>query len=180
MSHCKVEQLFQMIHQLVVDSMKTGVMSIPPPILTRSFQEMGSGLLIYHEAKKLSCVPLPRAYRLITRLIQVSQAVYTPFMLAVHAKGIYAAFFFTFCVTFLMWFLNGVADTLDNPFRKEARTLDPSGVQSELNLMLQELLLQIGQPTPAMSTAWRQKRGSSVEEDIGKLESMAALRRNTP
>lgn len=62
-SGAKVECVFQIVQQLIVDSHKSGVLCIAPPILTRSFQELGGALIAYHEAKKLSFVPLPLAYK---------------------------------------------------------------------------------------------------------------------
>lgn len=39
------EIVFQWIQNLLVDSIKTGVLSIPAPLLTRAFQELGKGML---------------------------------------------------------------------------------------------------------------------------------------
>merc|ERR1719330_2338692 len=80
-ARCKVEYTFQCIQQLVVDAMHRSVISVPAPILTRSFQELGAGMLVYHEAKKLSRVKMPTAYRLITLFILGLEAICVPFML---------------------------------------------------------------------------------------------------
>ncbi|CAK0877820.1 unnamed protein product, partial [Prorocentrum cordatum] len=61
-SEAKVELIFQWIQQLIVENISTGVMSIPPPILTRSFQEMASGMVHFHNALKISTVPFPFPY----------------------------------------------------------------------------------------------------------------------
>merc|ERR1740121_3577248 len=82
LSESKVEFAFQAVQQLVVDAINSKVLTISPAILTRSFQELGAGMLIYHEAKKLSCVPLPFAYHFITRVILIAEAVFIPFVLA--------------------------------------------------------------------------------------------------
>merc|ERR550525_1509774 len=111
-SACKVEFAFQSVQQLIVDALNARALTIAPPILTRSFQELGAGLLIFHEAKKLSCVPLPYAYRLFTSIILACEAIYAPFVLAHSTKGIISAFFYTFIGTYLLWFLNAVADSL--------------------------------------------------------------------
>lgn len=169
-SNCKVEHVFQLILQLVVDAMSGDVLTIAPPILTRSFQEMGSGLVIYHEAKKLSRVPLPYAYRFLTSVILVCQAVFTPFMLVLVTNGTASAFLTTFMGTYLLWFLNGVADSLDNPFKKVASTLEPSAVQSELNEQLRELLSQRLQATPTLNRAL-----SSESKQLHRGESMGTL-----
>jgi len=147
-SQHKVECVFQMIQQVVVDAIDTKVLSIAPPILSRSFQEMGAGLLTYHEAKKLACVPLPNAYLLFTATILACEALFVPWMLAKYTRGTFSTFFYTFSGVFLLWFLNFVANSLDNPFQKEARTLEASSVQHELNLNLLQILAQAQQPAP--------------------------------
>jgi len=147
-SQHKVECVFQMIQQVVVDAIDTKVLSIAPPILSRSFQEMGAGLLTYHEAKKLACVPLPKAYLFFTATILSCEALFVPWMIAIYTRGAFSTFFYTFSGVFLLWFLNFVANSLDNPFQKEARTLEASKVQHELNLHLLQMLSQAQQPAP--------------------------------
>lgn len=197
-SKYKVECVFQMIQQVVVDAIETKVLSIAPPILSRSFQEMGAGLLTYHEAKKLACVPLPKAYLLFTATILVCEALFVPWMLALYTRGAFSTFFYTFCGVFLLWFLNFVANALDNPFQKAARTLDASGVQRELNQHLLLLLAQAQQPAPyteasALSTvvgvrrgsfhSWQNEAPASVMDSTDSVDSISqprtrALRRS--
>lgn len=150
----KVEFAFQCIQQLMVDGMENHVLSVPPPILTRSFQELGAGLLNYHEAKKFSHVPLPFAYRLVTFTILLAEALFMPFILAQYTQGRISSFGCTACGTFLLWFLNGVAESLDNPFKKASITLNTGEVQAELNGQLKELWRQSHSPTPALNPAW--------------------------
>lgn len=150
-AECKVEYVFQALESLIIDSTKTKVMSIAPPLLSRVFQELGQGMTTYHEAKKFSNVPLPYAYWLITRMILVTEAIFVPFIMATFTKGYVSAAAFTFGGTFLLWFMNGVAETLDNPFKKEANTLEVSEVQDEFNRQMIQLLKNANEPTPLLS-----------------------------
>merc|ERR1711879_577484 len=61
-SDAKVELIFRWVQQLVVANMKTGVLSIPAPILSRSFQEIATGMVHFHDAMKISTVPFPFPY----------------------------------------------------------------------------------------------------------------------
>merc|ERR1719375_620630 len=61
-SDAKAELIFQWIQQVVVENIKTGILSIPPPILSRSFQEIANGMVHFHEAMKISNVPFPFPY----------------------------------------------------------------------------------------------------------------------
>jgi len=170
----KVEFIFQMVQQLVVDAQKSGVLSIPPPILTRSYQELGSGLVAFHEAKKLACVPIPFAYVLITGAILLTEAVFVPFMTAINTKGVLSSFVFSFGATFLIWFMNGVADALDNPFNREARSLDASSVQHELNEHLLQLLRQAASPSVRLVAA-QGRLASEIERNRNSIATWARI-----
>lgn len=151
----KTEFVFQMIQSLIVDSVRSKVFSIAPPILTRSFQDLAQGLQTYYEAKQLAFVPLPRAYALVTVLTVGSMAAYVPVALAFYTKGPLSAFVFSSCGVFLTSYLNYVANTLENPFTKEAQTLDTAMMQRQLNATLLQLVGQSTLPSPKVSESVR-------------------------
>ena len=65
----KPEVVFQWLQNEVVDSVKSGVLSIPPPLLTRSFQEMGAAMKQYHRSTpQWFCVDLDRKGGVLWRL----------------------------------------------------------------------------------------------------------------
>jgi len=154
-ARCKVEFVFQSIHQLMMDAMTSKIVTTAPPLLARPFADLGESLTTYHEAKKFSSVPLPYAYRLITRMILITEAVFVPFMLATTTRGYFSAFIFTFGGTTLLWLINGVSENLDNPFKKEASTLEADVVQHYFNCSLQQVISNAKAKTPAMSGKWR-------------------------
>jgi len=72
----------------------------------------------------------------------------------------------------LLWFLNGVAESLDNPFRKDQSTLDTAEVQVKLNIQLRELIRNVSAPTPSLKPQWRQSRKHSRKSAVaGNLEA---------
>lgn len=146
-----VEYVFQAIERLMVDSVKSKLVTIAPPIMNRTFTELGKALSQYHEAKKFAGVPLPYAYLVINRMILSAEAVFVPFIMAAYTQGYASAYIFTFGGTFMLWFLNSVAENLDNPFAKEANTLEVAKVQDELNVKLHQLLMTADEPKAAMS-----------------------------
>merc|ERR1719203_1050772 len=101
---------------------------------------MGQGLTTFHEAKKFSHIPIPYAYRLITHAILVAEAIFVPFMLAANTRGYVSAFVFTFGGTCLLWFINGVAENLDNPYKMEASTLDTGEAHADFNVWIRQLI----------------------------------------
>jgi len=173
---CKAEYVHQMLDNLVVDGMRNKIVTMAPPLMGKVFNELGAGLNLYHEAKKYSAVPLPFPYVVITRCILMTEAVFVPFILATLTAGYVSSFTFTFGGTFLLWFLNGVAENLDNPFKKEAYTLEVGDVQEELNEKLLQILKCCDAPTPCLCEEF-------VADSAGgfaapKRESVTALKRS--
>jgi len=157
-SNHQVEYVFQALQQLISDALETKVLVAAPPLLTRVLAEMGAGLTTFHEAKKLSSVPLPYAYTLITRIILLAEMLFVPSILAENTKGYFSAFTFSFGATTLLWFLNAVAQNLDNPYRKESSTLNTDEVQEEYNGRLLQAVKLANNPTPSMISNWREER----------------------
>jgi len=154
----KVEFVFQAVEQVIIDAQDDQVLIAAPPLLTRVFAELGQGLTTYHEAKKLSCVPLPYAYTLITRIILLVEMLFVPSMLGQYTAGYTSAFLFSFGSTLLLWFLNSVAKNLDNPFKKEASTLSCQDIQHELNGHLQQVILHAKAPKVVLKPTWKETK----------------------
>merc|ERR1712242_239918 len=91
-SCCKVEFVFQTLQQVVVDAMKDGVLDSQLPIMTRSFEEMGLGFLLYCEAKKLSFIGFPFGYKFFTYMVLWGQMLLTPPVIAIHCQGYVSSF----------------------------------------------------------------------------------------
>merc|ERR1712048_279662 len=51
-SVCKVQLIYQWIQQLIVENQASGVLCVPPPILSRSIQELANGMVAFHAAEK--------------------------------------------------------------------------------------------------------------------------------
>merc|ERR1719291_536486 len=79
-SNAKVELIFQWIQQLIVENISTGVLSIPPPILSRSFQEIANGMVAFHDAMKISYVPFPFPYAQTCDCLLVFHWLVVPFV----------------------------------------------------------------------------------------------------
>merc|ERR1719203_602171 len=77
--------------------------------------------------------------------------------------------------TYLIWFVNGVADTLENPFQKETATLELTSAQSELNLQLSELLAHAKQETPSFRAEGKEEPGGH-DRGVSTLPSMRVFR----
>mmetsp|Transcript_62997 Transcript_62997/g.142384 ORF Transcript_62997/g.142384 Transcript_62997/m.142384 type:complete len:363 (+) Transcript_62997:101-1189(+) len=148
---CKVGMIFQWIQVVIVDNIKTGVLNIPPPILSRVFQQVGNGMVALHDAIKISTVPFPFPYAQTCDLLLVMHWMTTPVIIQSWTSSLGWAGIFSFIMVFTYWSLNSIAVELENPFGADANDLDFSEMQTDLNRHLLILLTpSAGQP-PALS-----------------------------
>lgn len=133
-----------------MDGMQSGVLHVPAPILTRVIQELGNGLLKYHEAKKLYAVLFPVPYLLALKLMLFFFFLLTPMVATLWTPTIFWAAFFAFLLVFTFFALDTLADNLDNPF--DAKThFDPSMAQGHLNRSLLEAVREAASPLATLS-----------------------------
>lgn len=148
----KPEVVFQWIQCLIVDNISCGVLSIPPPLLTRVFQDFGNALMRYHEARKYSTVPLPFPYIATAEVLLLIHTVLTPVIVVNSTSWAPWTGAVTFFSVFLVWSLHLVAGELENPFEADANDLDVGEMQQEMNERLVALVEPMTMQTPALVT----------------------------
>jgi len=131
---------YQRILDLMMHAFNTGVISVPAPLFTRCFQELGNGMIKFHEAMQYMEVPFPLPYMAITDMLLVLFSLMTPFFVSNWTKEVPVAGLFAFCPTFAMWLLHGVAEELDNPFDGDSTDLDSDKLMEDFNARLCALL----------------------------------------
>lgn len=134
-SEQRVELVFQKLQLLIVANMKTGILTIPPPILARSIEDLSNGILKYHTAEKL-LVPFPRPYVLVQRALLLAFACLTPLWMVIWTRTILGAFCFTFLLVFAIHGLTAISEELDNPFDHRSLDFETNDVQKRLNSAL--------------------------------------------
>jgi len=136
-SHSKVECVCQWVQQLTVSALRTGVIDVPAPIATRAFQEIGGGLLRYHEARKIAEVPFPNAYMATMMCLLVVHMMLTPLSMIALVGASGWAFLLTFVSVFTLWSLAMLGVELDNPFKHAGGgLLDMYDMQDQQNKRL--------------------------------------------
>jgi len=149
-SHVQPETICQLIQALIVDAMDNGVLNVPAPLLTRSFQELGNGMIKFHEARKFVAAPYPFCYMAVTEMLLVVHWIFTPFMLGSWSDSAIGAGVFTCVQVFVIWALHGIARELDNPFQRDSNDLDGEMMQKEMNLRLVALLQNKAEENPRL------------------------------
>jgi len=151
-SHHKVALVFQWIQSVIVENIRTGVLSIPPPILSRVFQELANGMVALHEASKISTIPFPFPYAQTCDALLVIHWMLTPFVTCQWANGIFWTVVFSFIQVFVLWSLNNIAVEIEHPFGTDANDLDASQMQIDMNTHLLLLLEDTAARIPTLSS----------------------------
>jgi len=146
-----VELVFQWIQQLMVDGLHEGIIAAPPPVATRAFQQLASGMVSYHDAMKVAKVPFPFPYAQITIVMLIIHSIITPVVMVSWTSWTSTAGMFTFIPVFTLWAMNYIATDIETPFGGAANDLDPQEMQSNMNKQLALLLDPKTCRTPTLS-----------------------------
>jgi len=139
-SDCKVSLALEWMLVLIVDNIRTSVLSIPPPILSRVFQQLGDGMVALHEGVMISTIPFPFPYAQACDLLLFIHWGLTPIVIASWTTNPPMAFVFSFIMVFTFWSLNAIAINLENPFGTDDNDMDFCEMQAEMNRHLVVLL----------------------------------------
>merc|ERR1712232_1318293 len=165
-SEMKVELLFEWIQQLVVENISSGVLSIPPPILSRSFQELANGMVEHHNALKIAEIPYPFPYAQVCDCVLLAHWILTPIVTAVWVSHPVWAGVFSFVQVFILWSLNLTAIEIENPYGRDANDISGEHLQKQFNKELMLLVQPETERTPKMS-----RRRSGVSSQTPPLRS---------
>lgn len=151
----RVELLFSWIQLLIVENIDSGVLSIPPPILSRSFQEIANGMVAFHDAMQISYTPFPFPYAQTCDLLLILHWLIVPFVTTQWVQYPFWAFVFVFVQVFILWSLNFIAVEIENPFGSDANDLDGHHMQLEMNRQLTLLLQPSTMRSPTLRRDFR-------------------------
>jgi len=132
----------QMVQSLIVNQISSGVLNIPPPILTRAFQEQSNAMIQFHEVCTCRQVPFPLPFVIVSEVLLIVHWIATPFFMGYWCQGFPSAAGYTFMVSFTLWTLHGVSMELDNPFSCSTNALNTRFLQEQLNEQLVTLLVE--------------------------------------
>lgn len=120
----KVHTLGLWISQGIMLEIRAGTLDAPPPIVTRIFQEISSGMLGYHQALKISHVPFPFPFAQMVTLLLCFIYVLLPLYIDVFTKSLLVTPVIStmLCVSFCS--LNLISIELEAPFGMDSNDID--------------------------------------------------------
>jgi len=171
-AEAKVELVYQWMQQSIVENIGTGVMAIPPPLLSRVFNEGANGMVQFHEALKISNIPFPFPYAQTCDILLLLHSLITPFLVSQWVSSPLWASIFSFIQVFVFWSLRYIALEIENPFGQDANDINASEMQTEFNVQLRMLISPEADQTPRCEAKRpRQSHRSSFYDLWSKLDT---------
>lgn len=142
----KTEIVYQWINSLVIAELESGLLNVPPPILSRVFQEMEKGMIEYNQVLQIMTLPFPFPYSQVCLVMILGHMMCTPIVMSYYTGQFLFAALFTFLTSAAFFSLEGIAAELENPFGDDPNDLPSHDFQTEMN----EGLLLLMHPTSSL------------------------------
>eukprot|EP00927_Polykrikos_kofoidii_P006526 TRINITY_DN1263_c0_g1_i2.p1 TRINITY_DN1263_c0_g1~~TRINITY_DN1263_c0_g1_i2.p1 ORF type:complete len:605 (-),score=114.26 TRINITY_DN1263_c0_g1_i2:299-2113(-) len=136
----RVEVLLHLVQSLITQAHTDGILTVPPPILSRAYQTISRGFVNLLNAKKISDTRFPFPYSQLIAFLLFANILFTPILMSQLVKSKVVAAVLTFLPVFGMVSVNFVANQLENPFGVDDNDLPLTRFQSEMNSCLLMLL----------------------------------------
>jgi len=150
-SEAPVALIFQWVMQLLVENIENKVLSVPPPIVSRAFQEFANGMVAYHDALKIQTTDFPFPYQQMTTLLLLLHFCITPPVMCMWTEWASWVFLFTFIQVFVFWALYFTALEIEFPFRDGHSNYEAKKMHREFNHQLLLLIDPQTRQTPQLT-----------------------------
>ncbi|CAE7737829.1 unnamed protein product [Symbiodinium pilosum] len=135
----QIQYVFIWIKYLIVQGIDSGLLSIPPPILTRVYQEIGAGMAEFHEAQMISMWPFPFPYAQLSLFLSVLHLFLAPIIMVKYTSGVWAAALLTYISIVCVMSLNIIGVELENPFGEDTNDLPSLETHEEFRASIMAL-----------------------------------------
>jgi len=171
----KVELIFGWVQMTIVDNIKTGVLAIPPPILSRVFQELANGMVAFHNAKKITFIPFPFPYAQTCDCLLMLHWLVVPLVTSQWTTNPLWAGIFCFIQVFILWSLNTIAMEIENPFGTDANDIDGAHMQMTMNRHLYMMVDPRADKIPKLSRNFTARAPNEIQNPRSSTSSFSAL-----
>jgi len=144
----KVEIILQWIQRSMVLHAQSGVLPVPPPILSRAFQEISRGIVNLQNARKIADFPYPYPLAQISMILQLLHWAMMPIWAALAVPRGWAVLVAFFSI-FVLWCIHFNALDLEFPFGNQANDLPMHEMQQDWNNSICTLLDKRGVQPPS-------------------------------
>mmetsp|Transcript_18395 Transcript_18395/g.58466 ORF Transcript_18395/g.58466 Transcript_18395/m.58466 type:complete len:554 (-) Transcript_18395:83-1744(-) len=168
----KIQIVLCWIKSYITKAAHMGVLNVPAPILTRVFQELGSGLVNYHSAQQVVIWPFPFPYTQLNFLLIFVYIAVTPLVISTWRTEIWLVAMFTFISVTCMMGLDLIASELENPFGDDPNDLPVFDMQRDMNKMLLMQLHAASLPPPELLPSACMDYEELADQTTGERKSL--------
>jgi len=144
--------VLQWLQRLVVEKKRAGVIDVEPPILSRVFQELSTGIVHFVDARKLTDVPFPFQFaQMVVIMLVFFSTLPIPLICAMGVKSSAKAAIYTFLIVFVFWSVHYIAVEIEHPFGEDANDLPLEVLNRRFNKVLLRLLEGRAQKVPQLA-----------------------------
>jgi len=136
----RVELVYQWIQALIVHSMNSGLLNVPPPILTRVLQQLTSGMINYNSVLDIISIPFPFPYAQVTFVLLTFYVCFVPIVMCLLVNEAWIAMVCGFLSVLCLISVDLVSTEIENPFGADANDLPCHDFQHKMNKSLLSLL----------------------------------------
>mmetsp|Transcript_74533 Transcript_74533/g.197988 ORF Transcript_74533/g.197988 Transcript_74533/m.197988 type:complete len:490 (-) Transcript_74533:146-1615(-) len=92
------------------------LVGIPPPIMSRCYQELSNGMLGFNQATKMADIPFPFPFLQLMELLLVCYSCCLPIYAAQFTGGLFSSPILAIIVSLSFWSLSEISRELETPF----------------------------------------------------------------
>eukprot|EP00930_Biecheleria_cincta_P054837 TRINITY_DN4122_c0_g1_i3.p1 TRINITY_DN4122_c0_g1~~TRINITY_DN4122_c0_g1_i3.p1 ORF type:complete len:472 (-),score=57.75 TRINITY_DN4122_c0_g1_i3:198-1613(-) len=156
----KTELIYQWIKLYTVQCAKSGILPIPAPILSRVFQMIGDGLVMYNDIIQVSSWPFPFPYAQLSAVMIILHFIITPLVMCQWTSHWIVTCLLTLVSCVSLASLDLISIEIENPLGDDPNDLPVHALHHGLN----QLLLMLVNPA-----TWRVPRlTTDANFDIGR------------
>jgi len=148
----RCEILLQWLQKSIMENLDKKVLSAPPPILGRVFQELGGGHDSLVLARKMTELPFPFPYAQMISVLLMLHWLLCPCVSIFLTKSLLWSCVLTFLQVTALWGINYIAAEIESPFGRDANDLDLEEMAIDMNDSLFLLLERNTQRPPKLNT----------------------------
>jgi len=131
--------IFQWVQDIVVQAMEDKVLSVPPPILSRVFNELANGMVAYHDCLKIQATTVPLPYKQMTKMLMGAHWFITPVVMCMWTDWKTWTFIMTLVQSMIFWCLYFTAHQIEYPFQTGEISYSVTVLHNEFNSNLTEI-----------------------------------------
>jgi len=147
----RVDLIYMWYSVLIIKNLKEKLLNVPPPILSRVFQETEKAMIEYKQILEVMSIPFPFPYAQTGVFLLVLMGLVTPWAMCTWTNHPASCCLATFIAVLCLTSLELIASQLKNPFGEDTNDLPVEEFQQEINESLRLLLKPYALDCPALN-----------------------------